>query len=168
MKWIENEEFEKLYKISESGEVFSVRSDRFLKGWLAKSGYPTVQLSNNGSKKSKLVHRLVAEAFIPNPENKPHINHIDGDKQNNNVENLEWCTQSENVKHSFALGLSSSRRGTDNESSKLSEEEVIAIMNYKAQGKYPTEISRLIGLKVSTVENVYYGKSWGWLTHETI
>ena len=62
-------------------------------------GYPRVHINVNGKNKNMTVHRLVAEAFIPNPENKPQINHIDGDKTNNNVKSLEWCTASENAKH---------------------------------------------------------------------
>lgn len=168
MKWIDCEEFEKLYKISETGKVFSVRSDRFLKSALDSNGYPKVVLYNKGFNKTRAVHRLVAEAFIPNPENKPQVNHIDGDKQNNNVNNLEWCTGSENQKHAYALGLQVSRKGTNNPMNKLSEEEVLAIREYKAKGKYPTEISKIMGFPVSRVESAYYGENWGWLTHETI
>jgi hypothetical protein len=64
-----------------------------------------VDLCKNGKKKTFLVHRLVATAFIPNPDNKPYINHINGNKTDNRLENLEWCTQSENMKHSYRTGL---------------------------------------------------------------
>lgn len=168
MKWIEIEEFEKLYKVSESGQVYSVRSDRFLKGSSDSYGYPIVLLCNKGVKKSRLVHRLVAKAFIPNPENKPQINHIDGNKQNNQVSNLEWCTNSENQKHAHAIGLAPSQKGTNNKFNKLSEEEVLTIKEYKAKGIRPTEISKVMGLPLPRIKNVYYGQSWGWLTHETI
>lgn len=168
MKWVDLEGFENLYKVSESGQVFSVRADRFLKDSLDSYGYPIVSLSNKGITKSRLVHRLVAKAFIPNLENKPQVNHIDGNKENNHVSNLEWCTNSENQKHAHALGLAPSQRGTNNKANKLSEEEVIAIKEYKAKGIRPTEISKVMDLPLPRVKNVYYGQSWGWLTHEPI
>ena len=66
--------------------------------------YPNVGIGYNGETKTILVHRLVAQAFIPNPENKPNVNHIDGDTHNNHVSNLEWVTQSENVNHAIKIG----------------------------------------------------------------
>lgn len=168
MRWINCEGFENLYKVSESGKVFSVRAARFLKGSLDSYGYPIVSLHNKGYSKSRLVHRLVAKAFIPNPENKPQINHIDGNKQNNHVSNLEWSTNSENIKHAYALGLAASQKGTSNNMNKLSEAEVIAIKDLKAKGIGATEISKVMGLPLPRVKNVYYGQSWGWLAHETI
>ena len=71
------------------------------------SGYLNVCLTNNTYKKTKRVHRLVAEAFIPNPENKETVNHIDGNKLNNHVSNLEWNTRSEQLFHAYSLGLKS-------------------------------------------------------------
>ena len=73
---------------------------RILKPWFAS--YLTVQLTNN---ERHTIHRLVAEAFIPNPDNKPYVNHIDGDKRNCKVENLEWVTHQENCKHAYETGL---------------------------------------------------------------
>lgn len=68
-------------------------------------GYALVSLSKNGKKKKFRIHRLVAEAFIPNPNNYPCVNHIDGNKLNNNVNNLEWCTEKQNMEHAAKFNL---------------------------------------------------------------
>lgn len=68
-------------------------------------GYLRLGLLTGGKRKFFNIHRLVAQSFIPNPDNKPFVNHIDGDKSNNHVENLEWCDQSENMKHAYRTGL---------------------------------------------------------------
>lgn len=93
------------YYITDTGDVYSRITGRFIKMKLslAKNGYLRVQVCRNHKKYIKLVHRLVAETFIPNPENKCDVNHIDGNKQNNNVENLEWATRSENELHSYRI-----------------------------------------------------------------
>ena len=78
---------------------------KLLKPVKAKTGYLVVNLHKNNKATIKYVHRLVAEAFIPNPENKPHINHIDGNKSNPAINNLEWVTPSENQIHAYNLGL---------------------------------------------------------------
>lgn len=97
--------YEGLYTVSEIGMVFSLRRGKFLRGGCFPNGYKFVCLRKDGKNKNLLIHRLVAEAFIPNPKNLPCVNHKDGNKQNNNVENLEWCTQGENLKHAVEIGL---------------------------------------------------------------
>ena len=119
--------YEGLYKVDENGNVFSVRNNKLLKRMMFPSGYEYVHLCN-GKGKTKLfrVHRLVAETFIPNPNNLPEVNHKDGDKLNNNVKNLEWCTNLENMRHSVETGLRNIK-GENNPSAKLTIKDVINI-----------------------------------------
>lgn len=92
------------YLVCENGDVFSTKRNKYLiKSF--NGGYAKVIIKVNGVSHNKLVHRLVAQAFIPNPNNKPQINHIDGIKENNDVSNLEWCNQSENNIHAYKNGL---------------------------------------------------------------
>lgn len=99
-RWEDIAGYEGFYKVSSYGKVFSVRTNILLSADIS-TGYPTVVLSVNRVKKKFLVHRLVAAAFIPNPEGKRCVNHINGIKVDSRVENLEWCTHSENEIHSF-------------------------------------------------------------------
>lgn len=88
------------YIVRSNGDVFStVGSGRLLKGKVTRGGYKEYLLTVNGRRYYRLGHRLVAEAFIPNPNGLPEVNHIDGDKLNNHVSNLEWVTTSENHIH---------------------------------------------------------------------
>lgn len=92
------------YTISESGKVNNGRKD--LKTFQNQGGYECLKLTDvGGNKKHFTLHRLVATHFIPNPENKPEVNHLDGNKSNNSVDNLEWCTSSENKRHARDNGL---------------------------------------------------------------
>lgn len=93
------------YKINEKGEVYNTLTKNYIKGDINNFGYYRVCLWDNKIKKRFFRHRLVAEYFIPNPLNKQFVNHIDGNKSNNNVSNLEWCNKSENEKHAYKLGL---------------------------------------------------------------
>ena len=95
------------YSVSDKGDVYSHRSHKLMTIWCKKGKYPRVTLSNNGKEKTFCVHRLVAEAFIPNTLGKKTVNHIDGDKTNNHVSNLEWNTMSENMHHAVVNGLAS-------------------------------------------------------------
>jgi hypothetical protein len=91
------------YEISNLGNIRSHKSGepKLLKGGYDKDGYHLILLYNEKGRVTRKVHRLVAEYFVDNPDNKPHVNHKDGNKKNNNANNLEWVTPSENTQHSF-------------------------------------------------------------------
>ena len=93
------------YLVSNTGKIWSLRTDKELQKPLDRYGYERVTLHNENGQRATLVHRIVANAFIPNPENKKTINHIDCNKTNNSVENLEWATDSEQMRHAYDNGL---------------------------------------------------------------
>jgi hypothetical protein len=99
-------EYEELYFISEEGEVFSKtrKNTLRLKPCRKPNGYLYVTLYKKGNHVKKSIHRLVMENFVPNPNNLPQVNHIDGNKTHNHITNLEWCNASENAKHSWNMG----------------------------------------------------------------
>ena len=97
--------YESLYEISKNGIIRNKKKGKVLKPSIDSSGYYQVHFSKNGKSKKIRVHRLVAENFILNPFNKSQVNHIDGNKLNNDFSNLEWVTASENIRHAWANGL---------------------------------------------------------------
>lgn len=134
-RWKPVKGFEELYEVSDVGRVMALKKtinkgkchrtweEHFINFAIDGSGYFRTSLAKDGVNKTVKVHRLVAEAFIPNPSNLPEVNHIDGNKQNNCVENLEWCTRSENLKHAVKIGLKR-LDGEFNPSHKLTTEQV--------------------------------------------
>ena len=108
--WKQIDEFQN-YEISDRGEVRNIQSGKVLKPWIGVGGYVYINLTNgHGKPMPKRLHRLVAKAFVPNPYNKPQVNHKDGDKTNNCADNLEWVTKSENMNHAYRTGLQRTTR----------------------------------------------------------
>lgn len=98
------------YAVSNYGNVKNIRTGKILKPINTPTGYLTVTLSKNNKKHTFRIHRLVAIYFIDNPENKEQVNHIDGNKHNNAVCNLEWCTHTENINHAFDNSLINTKK----------------------------------------------------------
>ena len=123
--------FEDYFSVSSSGSIYSKRVNKKLKLYQGRAGYVSLntRIGGRGGKNICLnIHRLVAEAFIENPESKPFVNHKNGVKHCNDIDNLEWCTAAENVQHAHRTGLSESRKGVEQQhSAKLTEADVISI-----------------------------------------
>lgn len=146
------------YFVSDTGLVKN-KSGKILKPDLS-FGYHRVCLTKDKVHKRYSIHRLVAMAFIPNTENKPHINHINAIRNDNKVENLEWCTPSENGKHTVKLGRHKKQNGELNTSSKLKEKQVIEIKKLLKDGVSQYRIAKNYGVNKVTIFDIKHNKTW--------
>jgi hypothetical protein len=161
--WIILNEFPK-YEINKKGDIRNIRTGKLCKPFVSEKGYLKVMLyktSRTNSKIPRRVHRLVAQVFIPNPENKPQVNHKDGNKQNNNDWNLEWVTNIENKEHAEKNNLVAQQRKP--------------VVQYTLEGEYInefisiTESANAVSGKQSQISNccrgkqhTAYGYKWRW------
>lgn len=141
--WKDAYGYEDFYLISNYGNLYSKRSGKVIKPILQKSGYYSIstKLGNKSTNTISIrIHRLVAKTFVQNPENKPFVNHKDGNKLNNSVENLEWCTQKENSHHASINGLYKGLKGENGTASKLTNEQVNCIRQEHIRFKEPHSV----------------------------
>lgn len=195
--WKDIKGYEGLYQVSNCGRIKRIRfinniankPQNKLVGMnkIDNLGYRTICLCKNGKTKYKRVHRIVAEAFIPNPQNLPCVNHKDGNKKNNNVENLEWCTHSYNTKHAMKNGLFDMEKfrkatrqnvkiaqknssipkglkGEDSPSAVLKEKDVLEIRRaYSNKEMSSKQLSEKYGVHISTIQRILSRKTWAYL-----
>ena len=160
--WRDIEGYEGMYQISNYGRVKSFRRNevKILKPYVCGS-YLCVDLMNHCKRKMGIIHILVAKAFIPNPENKPTVNHIDGVKFNCYVSNLEWATYSENTKHAYGMGLETQAKGDKDTSTRLKEYQVREILQSCIPGDKEFGIRPLAkkyGVGKSTIRRIINGE----------
>lgn len=155
-----------MYVIHADGKVWSKHTSRFLKPFLSSQGhgddyYLSVKLCDNGKEKTVTVHRLVALAFIPNPGNLATVNHKDGNKQNNNVENLEWMTQGENKAHAFDTGVSEAWWVGDIHSrATFTNEEIHGICKLFSEGIKPLNLAPSTTKLYQKLFRIYARDNW--------
>jgi hypothetical protein len=169
-KWKDIANCKNSYLISNKGNVKSLIARANKKEFimainLDKDGYEVVGLFINKKKILKKVHRLVALAYIENPLNKPQVNHINGVKTDNDVNNLEWCTAKENIRHSFKTGLSKNHPGTDRYNSKLLDKDIVAI---RRLGRVRTgvELAKAFNVSKQLINNILLRKTWKHIKEE--
>ena len=176
--WKDVIDYEGLYRISNLGGVRSCNKIRYqynpnvsriisatLTGKLMRShpnkrGYLSIKLRKNGKCNFHSIHRLVAKAFIPNPENKPNINHIDFNQLNNNKDNLEWCTQRENVQHAIMHDRRNTPKGEDNKSSKLKSDDIPIIRRMVGSGIPQNKVAQIYNVSAVTILKIYRREKW--------
>lgn len=153
---------EEVVKSSRTGGHVRCRSGRIMKTRVGLNGREFVALRKGSNVRMSQVHRLVAEAFIPNPEDKPEVNHKDGNPLNNHVDNLEWCTRRENIQHAIENGLT--LRGQKVGTSKLVESDVIVISLRLLSGETQTSIAKDFNVSNHAIHKIACGDNWSWLT----
>lgn len=171
--WADVLGYEGFYKISNKGRVKSLyrlvespirgmvpRYSNVLKQHINPYGYLCTQLHKNGKHQNFRIHRLIALAFIPNPENKETINHKDGNKLNNEISNLEWATRAENTRHAWKNGLTKAVLGEKNGACKFSDATIKKIREYVSRtNKTYKECGMMFGVSESYVGAIITGKN---------
>ena len=148
------------FEISKSGVIRNCNTLKIKSQYISSTGYYMISVSKNNKSKSYRVHRLLAETFIPkNNEFQIFVNHIDGNKLNNCLENIEWCTHLENMKHAFKTGLANNSN-EKNGMSKLTSKDVAIIKTMLKNGISQYKIAKKFNVSRSAILKIKLGKTW--------
>lgn len=161
--WKNIQGYEGYYQISNYGKVKSLKfnKEKILKPGLTSNGYLQITLFKNNKRKKFMIHRLVGEYFIPNPKNKPEIDHEFGDKIDNYYRHLKWVTSSENSKNAYKIKLRKPTHGEINGQSKLTKKQVLEIRNMYQKNKITYEkIAKLYNISFQHVGDIINKRRW--------
>lgn len=163
--WYNTKHWGGLIQISNKERVrsFKTGKERILSINISDKGYKRVTIREAKTQKvlTPLIHRLLAEAVIPNPHNLPEVNHKDGNKLNNSISNLEWCDKLHNMRHAFKTGLMKQCIGENKPQSKLNEKAVVDIFNSKESCR---KLAKKYGVCYSLISGVRRGSVWNHVT----
>ena len=171
-EWVDIEGYEGLYQINLKGQVRSldrvaksilgneyIRKGKILKECVSGRGRPVYRLYKDGVGQTVTTHRLLAKAFIPNEENKPQVNHKDGNKLNNEINNLEWVTNQENMVHAFENNLNSNV-GDKNPRAIIAREDAREIRRLYNLHRNKKALAKKYNLSIGGIENIIYNRTW--------
>lgn len=147
------------YNIEKDGSIYSYFSFKYLKTLIDSYGYVKIMLYNKKGSKQFFLHRLLAEHFLLKLSHHKDVNHIDGNKSNNNLQNLEWVTRSENNKHAYKLGLKC-KKGEKHHSNKLKNKDILKIRKLLIKGIKQTIIAKEFNVDQSTISYIKRNKTW--------
>ena len=149
------------YTVDNLGRIYSKITEKYLKPFINPSGYYLVDLHHNKISHTMQVHRIVAIASIPNPDLLPTVNHKDGNKANNCVDNLEWMSVLDNVRHAWKTGLAKPRYGTDNPANKYTEEQIHAVCSYIEMDQLTNlEIAIKCNVNITLIRDIKFRGKW--------
>ena len=151
------------------GEVKNLKTGNILKGCTASNGYRVIGKKIGKRSTNLLVHRIVADALIPNPQNLPVVNHKDGNKLNNNIDNLEWCTQSHNMKHAAENGMLNTEnrlRGEDCNLTVYTEDKIREVCADLETGMKNIDVSSKHNIPSSYIKSIKNGYSWAHISKD--
>jgi hypothetical protein len=160
IEWYPLPNFEGHYEINKNGDVRNKKNKKILKPVLANNGYYMVAICINYKVTNLTVHRLKALAFIPNPNNYPVVNHIDEDRLNNDLPNLEWCTYSHNNRESFINKAKLGKKRLHGQ--KFTVEEVLNIRQLQKSGVTMVQIAKDYKTKPDTIGNIVHRRTWNY------